>query len=98
MESNWIRDIPKKEGAEEGRKKEEDEEGKSRKRFEAGAGGSSTLKEKAGRRGMCEYVVAGFIMSEVGGVNFPYKKVGEIYVGLYLGPGSFFFRPFCQIL
>lgn len=30
---------------------------------------------------MCEYVVAGFIMSEVGGGNFPYQKVGEIYVG-----------------
>lgn len=47
---------------------------------------------------MCEYVAAGFIMSEVGGVNFPYKNVGEIYVGQCLGPGSFFFRPFFQIL
>jgi hypothetical protein len=47
---------------------------------------------------MCEYVVAGFIMSEVGGGNFPYQKVGEVYAGRYLGPGSFFFRPFFQFL
>lgn len=45
----------------------EDEEGKSRKRIEREV---KYLKEKGGKEGMCEYVDAGFDMSEVGGGNF----------------------------